>query len=117
MTTTQRVIVAGVLIKDNKALIVKRSKNENIYPEYWELPSGKVDYGEDPNEAVIREVEEETGIKVIPIKPLNITHFSFEKPEIRHNVQVNYLVEAVDKTEIKLAIFLLFLSSGYYHLP
>ena len=101
---TQRVIVAGIIIRNKKALIIKRSSDEEIYPNYWELPSGKVRYGEDPNMAVMREVEEETSIKVRPIKPLNINHFSFEEPENRHNIQINYLVEDEDsESKVKLS--------------
>ena len=36
----------------------------NILGEYWSLPAGAIEPGETPEEAVIREVWEETGLKV-----------------------------------------------------
>jgi len=87
----QSVVVAGVIIKGDSALLVKRSKNETAYPNEWELPSGKVEYKEHPNKAVVREVKEETDLDVKVVKPLTVSHFVFGN---RHCVQINYLVKA-----------------------
>ncbi len=37
---------------------------------YWDLPKGKIDKGENPEAAALREVEEETGINQIELGPL-----------------------------------------------
>lgn len=99
----QRVVVAGVLVKNKKALVIKRSKDESSYPLVWELPSGKLEIGEHPTKGIIREFKEEIGINVKVDRPLSITHFTFKKePDLRHNVQVNYLVTS-KSTKIKLS--------------
>ncbi len=45
----------GVVIRDNKLLFIFRN-------EKWDLPKGKIEYGESNQEAALREVEEECGI-------------------------------------------------------
>jgi 8-oxo-dGTP diphosphatase len=57
-----KVAVAAFIERDNRVLLVRRAMN----PERgkWALPAGYVDYGENPREAVIREVREETGLEV-----------------------------------------------------
>jgi 8-oxo-dGTP diphosphatase len=52
--------VDGILFKDSKILLVKR-KNPP-YQGMWALPGGFVEYGETTEHAVVREIEEETGL-------------------------------------------------------
>lgn len=45
---------------------------------YWDLPKGKIDEGEAPEEAALREVEEETGLKQITLgEPLSTTFHTY----------------------------------------
>lgn len=50
--------------KDGKVLILKRSTDSKTNPGKWELPGGKVDQGESFDHALIREVYEETKLKI-----------------------------------------------------
>jgi len=50
--------------KDGKILILKRSTDSKTNPGKWELPGGKVDQGESFDHALIREVYEETNLKI-----------------------------------------------------
>ena len=57
-----QVFVAGVIFnQDNKILLVKATY-QRFHP--WGLPGGSLEYGESPEEAVKREVWEETGLNV-----------------------------------------------------
>jgi 8-oxo-dGTP diphosphatase len=49
---------------DGKILILKRSVDSKTNPGKWELPGGKVDQGEPFDKAMVREVFEETGLKI-----------------------------------------------------
>ncbi len=50
--------------EDGKILILKRSVDSKTNPGRWELPGGKVDQGEPFDKALIREVFEETQLKI-----------------------------------------------------
>jgi 8-oxo-dGTP diphosphatase len=59
-----RATACAVIEKDNQVLIVKR--NHEPFNGYWTLPGGHIDFGETAEQAVIREVKEETGLSFIP---------------------------------------------------
>lgn len=52
---------AGIVIKDNKMLVMHRI---NKGDEYWVLPGGGQEEGETPDQTAVREIDEETTIKV-----------------------------------------------------
>ncbi len=51
---------------EGKLLYLKRHADKP-YGETWGLPAGKIEEGEDPRQAAVREVEEEVGIKLDPV--------------------------------------------------
>src|SRR3989338_3228687 len=58
------------IIRDNsKYLIIKRAPDSSTYPNCWDFPGGKLEQGENPYEALKREVREETGLDVEVGKP------------------------------------------------
>lgn len=63
-----KIIVHAIIKHKNKYLVTKRSKNENVYKEYWDIPGGLANQGETPREALIREVKEEVNLKIKPVK-------------------------------------------------
>lgn len=50
-------VVAAIIEKDNKILIAQRLKGE--FAGLWEFPGGKIEEGESPEQAIIREIKEE----------------------------------------------------------
>jgi 8-oxo-dGTP diphosphatase len=100
----QKVVVGGVIINENKVLIVQRSSNEEAYPDLWEVPSGKKEPLEKVTDAVLREVKEETGLITEIVKVNDVFNFSVEKPdEIRDVTQINFLLKLVESSEVKLS--------------
>ena len=63
---------------DGSILLIKRSAASKADPDCWDLPGGKMDYGERLVDALVREVREETGLAVADPRPFNITHFRKE---------------------------------------
>lgn len=104
METTQGIVVAGIVHNAGKFLVLKRSSSEDIFPNKWELPSGKVDFGEDPNEALVREIKEETGMLVKDFFPFKMTHYTLEKPgKKKHTIQIISLIKFQDDINIVLS--------------
>ena len=56
-----RVRVAGILIEDDRILLIEQTKNNK---KYWLVPGGGVDWGESAAEALIREFKEETSLDI-----------------------------------------------------
>lgn len=54
-------VVAALIERDGRILIAQR-KNIGHHPHKWEFPGGKVEPGEAPEAALIRELDEELGI-------------------------------------------------------
>ncbi len=102
----QKIVLAGVIInKDNKILILQRNKNEDIFPNMWELPSGKREFLEDSEDCLIREIKEETGLDVNIIIPFSIFDYQIEKSgEVRDSTQINFLVRVVNEKEVRLSL-------------
>jgi len=71
VTPTAPVVgVGGVVVRDGRALLVRRGK-EPLYGR-WVVPGGTVELGETLEEALVREMEEETGLHVEPVEVLTV---------------------------------------------
>ena len=62
-----RKAVRCFLIKDNKVVVTKY-KEGNKKAGYYEIPGGKIEEGETSEQTVIREMKEETGLKIKNLK-------------------------------------------------
>ncbi|MBU4347183.1 NUDIX hydrolase [Patescibacteria group bacterium] len=89
----QKIVLAGVVYKNSRILIVKRHENEKIFPGMWELPSGKKEPLEGWRSGLAREVKEETGLKVKILMPVSVFDYIIKKEEIRDTTQINFLVK------------------------
>jgi 8-oxo-dGTP diphosphatase len=54
-------VVAGLIVQDGKILVCQRTRHQTM-PLKWEFPGGKIEEGEQPRDALHRELEEELGI-------------------------------------------------------
>jgi 8-oxo-dGTP diphosphatase len=57
------VVAAALVDRDNRVLIAQRPEGKSL-AGLWEFPGGKLDAGETPEEALVRELREELGIEV-----------------------------------------------------
>lgn len=78
-----RATVGAVIEKDGKILLIKR--NTEPFKDYWCIPGGHIDFGETAEEAVIREVKEETGLR---FKPRFLGYMDEIYPEINWHGEV-----------------------------
>ena len=58
----QRIRVVGIIKNENGVLVLKRSRGRSEAPVFWELPTGKIKFGEQPEEAMTRSLVEYTGL-------------------------------------------------------
>lgn len=72
------VAAKAVVVRDGRILVLQRSAGSSHDPGLWELPGGKMEYGEVLTEALAREVTEETGVSVRVGAPLLTWHFTKE---------------------------------------
>jgi len=54
-------VVAGLITRDDKLLVCQRTRHQTM-PLKWEFPGGKIEEGEQPRDALRRELDEELGI-------------------------------------------------------
>lgn len=93
----QKIVLAGVVLDNNKILIIKRNKNEKTYPKIWELPSGKREVLESSEAALKREIKEETSLDIEIIKLISVFDYVIEKEnEFIDSTQINFLVKAIN---------------------
>ena len=83
--------VGGVVIRDGKVLLIRRGKEPLL--GRWVVPGGTVELGETLEEALVREMEEETGLQVEPLEVLTVfDRIEREGPRVvYHYVIVDYL--------------------------
>jgi len=67
--------VCALVRKDDKILSMRRALTKDASPGIWEAVSGRIQHGEEPLDAVRREVVEETGLVVhVDPRPLSAHH-------------------------------------------
>lgn len=58
-----RILVKGIVKRDDRYLIVEKWYDDNIIEPYqWEFVDGEAEFGESPDAAVVRIVQEQTGL-------------------------------------------------------
>jgi len=75
------VVVAFFIERDGLILLLRRSESKDHAPGEWECGSGRVKQGESAEEAVIREAQEETGLHVEMLDPIDTFHFYRGNPK------------------------------------
>jgi len=82
------VTVGAVIIKDDKILLVKRRYEPKA--NFWTLPGGRVKLGEGVRQALIREIREECGIEIEPIRIIDVIDFIEQDEDER--VRFHYVI-------------------------
>ena len=111
-------VVGGLILKKDKVLICQRGEDDD-HPLKWEFPGGKILVDENVEEALIREINEELGVKVISVKKIDsliiapdcleeITDLYFAEVPIIQNFEISNPAEGefikiikLNKKEIK----------------
>jgi 8-oxo-dGTP diphosphatase len=60
----RKLVVAGLIIGDDERVLITQRRADQALPLQWEFPGGKVEPGEAPVAALVRELREELGVTV-----------------------------------------------------
>ena len=94
----QRIRVVAIVRDGDKVLVLKRLTGRSEMPVFWELPTGKIKFGEQPEEAMMRTLEEDVGITAVSIKLKDvITFVALEGSSRLDNLYIVYDVTTNDK--------------------
>lgn len=64
MIRDRKLVVAGLIIGDDRRVLITQRRADQALPLQWEFPGGKVEPGEAPVDALVRELREELGVTV-----------------------------------------------------
>lgn len=76
-------MASGILVIHKKVLLIQRAQQEEVSPKEWGIPCGHVEQGETPEEAVVREFFEETGVRVKNPKFIRAETYFFDMGKVR----------------------------------
>jgi len=85
----RRIAVDALIIRDTKILLVKRAVEP--FKDFWALPGGGIDFDETAQEALQHEVLEETGLKLLSSKFIQIYTNPARDP--KQVITLSYYVE------------------------
>lgn len=78
-------VAAAVLQRPDGSFLLARRPSDKIWAGYWEFPGGKIEPGETPLHALVRELREELGIKVETAYPWITRVFAYPHATVRLN--------------------------------
>lgn len=68
-------VSAAAIVQDNKVLATRRGYG--AYKDWWEFPGGKLEDGESPEDALIREIREELNVEISVGKLLRTVEYDY----------------------------------------
>jgi 8-oxo-dGTP diphosphatase len=90
-------ISAYALLIERDHLLLCRLSGDMLHAGMWTLPGGGIEFGEDPEAAMIREVEEETGLRVSAAGLAGIHSFTHDTPgRSFHGIRIVYYADVID---------------------
>lgn len=70
-------VVAAIIAHENRILATQRGSGE--FKDGWEFPGGKVEPGETPEQAIVREIQEELVVEIAPQKLVTTVEYDYPK--------------------------------------
>ncbi len=84
-------VVAAIIHKDGKIFATQRGYG--AYKDYWEFPGGKIEAGETPEEALIREIKEELATTIQPERFLMTVEYNYPEFHLSMDCFICSIVE------------------------
>lgn len=94
MEQKQITIVVALIRNEEGKILIDRRNQPDIPEEHnkWEFIGGKINFGEDPEEALVREVKEESGldVKIIRLLPKAVNQLWLNQKPQRQIIILTY---------------------------
>ncbi len=99
----QRIRVVGMIQREGEMLIMRKSQGRSDSAPMWELPTGKIKFGEQPEEAIERTLEEYLGIELTKRTLLHdvVTFMAPQGSSQLNNLYIIYEVRLDEGVKIK----------------
>ena len=78
-------VAAAVIERPDGSFLLGQRGPDTFYSGYWEFPGGKVEAGETPHDALVRELHEELEIEVLSATPWIVREHVYEHAHVRLN--------------------------------
>lgn len=92
----QRIAVRAIIRKDEKTLLLRRAEGRPTILGKYELPGGKLGYGEQPEDALRRYIHDEAGLHIQTAQLFDaVTYIDHDDRDIQYGV-ITYLVSLAD---------------------
>lgn len=75
------IVAAAVVVDNGRVLLTKRAEGQHL-AGLWEFPGGKLESGESPEEALVRECREECGIEIAVAEILDATFHRYPEKDV-----------------------------------
>lgn len=75
------IVAAAVVVDNGRVLLTKRAEGQHL-AGLWEFPGGKLESGESPEEALVRECREECGIEIAVAEILDATFHRYPEKNV-----------------------------------
>lgn len=87
------------IVNEKKLLLVKKSADDPFHPNEWEVPGGRMEFGEKLDEHIKREVKEEVGLDIIPGEPFAMWTWILEKKDDNGKVNKTQIIAVGSRCE------------------
>jgi 8-oxo-dGTP diphosphatase len=75
------IVAAAVVIESGRVLLTRRAEGQHL-AGLWEFPGGKLEQGESPEQALVRECREECGIEIKVAEILDVTFHRYPETDV-----------------------------------
>jgi 8-oxo-dGTP diphosphatase len=103
MTKMKIVVVAAVIERADRRLLIGQRRKDDTSPLKWEFPGGKMEDGETPEAALARELREELG--VILTRSVEIARVSHTYAETSTELEIRFFAAAIAEADIAVQAF------------
>jgi mutator protein MutT len=100
----QRLSVRAIINEDNKVLLLRRNNGRESILNKFELPGGKLGYGEQPEDALRRYLHDDAGLHIQSSQLFDaVTYIDYDDREIQYGVMVYLVTLTTQRHPMKLS--------------